>query len=412
MSLTIVAEVIMQYRTLPGSNEQLSALGFGCMRLASKGKGLLSAIDTDTATRQIITAIEAGINYLDTAYPYHGGSSESFLGDNILSNGYRDRVNIATKLPCFLINKKEKIQETFEKQLKKLRVDVIDYYLLHSLNGRTWDKMVSLDVIDFMDTIRKQDRVRKMGFSFHGTYDAFVRIVDSYDWDFCQVQYNIIDEDFQAGIRGIDYAADKGIGVIVMEPLKGGMIAGNVPRDVRSIYESSDNGWSPAEWGLRWVLNNPKVTMVLSGMNDDRHIGENLRVVSEALPNHMTNGEISIVRAVREKYLNLMEVGCTGCGYCMPCPAGIDIPGSFRDLNNYKMTGKAQAKIFHMAYSGIMTEDGKPHWTSSCINCGKCEKACPQGIEVRKEFLKVQKHLEGSGARGLASVARLFLGKG
>ena len=399
----------MQYRKMPGSDEKLSALGYGCMRLPSKGKGLLNSIDTEKATEQIRHAIDNGVNYLDTAYPYHNGASESFLGEHILKDGYREKVNIATKLPCFIISKKDRIEEIFSKQLKKLQVEYIDYYLLHSLNGSTWDKMVSLDIIEFMDRIKAEKRVRKMGFSFHGTYDAFIRIVDSYDWDFCQIQYNIIDENFQAGIRGINYAAEKGLGVIVMEPLKGGILAGNLPKEVKTIYNSSDNNWTPAEWGIRWVLNNPRVSMVLSGMNVDSHIDENLRVTSDALPDSMSEKEVAVISRVRDKYLELMEVGCTGCGYCMPCPAGIDIPGAFKDLNNYKMFGKAQAKLYHMAYSGIMTEDGKPHWTKSCIDCGKCEKACPQGIEVRNEFKKVQKSLEGPGIRAVSSIGRLFI---
>ncbi|MBN1624384.1 MAG: aldo/keto reductase [Clostridia bacterium] len=401
----------MQYRNMPGSDEKLSALGFGCMRLASNGKGLLSSIDTEKATVQIRHAIDNGVNYLDTAYPYHNGASESFLGEYILKDGYREKVNIATKLPCFIINKQQKIEEIFNKQLEKLNVDFIDYYLLHSLDGHTWDKMVSLDIIPFMDRIKAEKRVHRMGFSFHGTYDAFIRIVDSYDWDFCQVQYNIIDENFQAGIRGINYAASKGLGVIVMEPLKGGILAGNIPKDIQEIYSSSKSNWSPAEWALRWVLDNPNVTMVLSGMNDDKHIAENLRIASESLPNSMKEHERKTISDVRNKYLELMEVGCTGCGYCMPCPVGINIPGAFKDLNNYKMFSKASAKLSHMAYTGIITDDGKSHWTKDCIDCGKCEKACPQGIEVRREFLKVQKHLEGPCVKGLARFARLFFKK-
>jgi predicted aldo/keto reductase-like oxidoreductase len=399
----------MQYRNMPGSDEKLSVLGFGCMRLASKGKGLLSSIDTEKAAEQIKMAIDNGVNYLDTAYPYHAGNSESFLGEHILKDGYREKVNVATKLPCFIINKKQKIEEIFNKQLEKLNVDYIDYYLLHSLNGSTWDKMVSLDIIPFMDQMKSHKRIRKMGFSFHGTYDAFIRIVDSYDWDFCQVQYNIIDENFQAGIRGINYAASKGLGIIIMEPLKGGILAGNIPKDIKEIYSSSKSSWSPAEWALRWVLNNPNVTMVLSGMNDDNHINENIKITSDTLPNSMTDSERKVISDVRSKYLELMEVGCTGCGYCMPCPAGINIPGAFKDLNNYSMFSKSSAKLSHMAFTGIITDDGKPHWTKDCIDCGKCEKACPQGIEVRKEFKKVQKSLEGPVVRGVSTVARLFI---
>lgn len=395
---------------MPGSSEKLSVLGFGCMRLASRGNmGILNSIDTEKASEQIKFAIDNGVNYLDTAYPYHRGNSESFLGDYVLRDGYREKVSIATKLPCFTISKKEKIEEIFTRQMKKLRVDCIDYYLLHSLNGSTWDKMLSLDIKEFMDRIRRDGRVRKIGFSFHGTLDAFKRIVDEYNWDFVQIQYNIIDENFQAGIRGLEYASEHGLGVIIMEPLKGGILAGRIPPAIQSIYNSSPNGWSPAEWAFRWVYDNPAVTMVLSGMNEDRHIKENLRIASEALPGSLSPAEKDIVNKVRAKYLELMQVSCTGCGYCLPCPAGINIPGVFRDLNNFHMFGKFEARLYHMAYSGIMTDDYKPHWASSCIDCGKCEEACPQGIEVRNELLKVRRDLEGPMVKGLAAAGRFFI---
>ncbi|MFO7612334.1 MAG: aldo/keto reductase [Clostridia bacterium] len=400
----------MQYRTMPGSSEKLSVLGFGCMRLASRGKmGILNSIDTEKASEQIKYAIENGVNYLDTAYPYHRGNSESFLGDYVLREGYREKVNIATKLPCFTISKKEKIEEIFTRQMKKLRVDCIDYYLLHSLNGSAWDKMLALDIKGFMDRIRRDGRIRKIGFSFHGTLAAFKRIVDEYNWDFVQIQYNIIDEHFQAGIRGIEYASEHGLGVIIMEPLKGGILAGRIPSAIRTIYDSSNTGWTPAEWAFRWVYDNPAVTMVLSGMNEDRHIQENLRIAADALPGSLSRHEIDVISRVRQKYLELMQVSCTGCGYCLPCPAGINIPGVFRDLNNYHMFGKFEAKLYHMAYSGIMTDDYSPHWASSCIDCGKCEEACPQGIKVRNELLKVRRDLEGPVVKGLAAAGRFFI---
>lgn len=401
----------MQYRKMPKSGEEISALGFGCMRLASKGRGgILSSIDKEKALKQIRYAIDNGVNYLDTAYPYHRGNSESFLGEYVLKDGYREKVNVATKLPCFMINKREKMREIFEKQLGKLQIDRIDYYLLHALTGSTWDKMVSLGVVDFMDSIKKEGKVRNMGFSFHGTHKDFVRIADAYDWDFTQVQFNILDENFQAGIKGIRHAAAKNVGVIVMEPLRGGALVGKIPDKIQRLYDSAPIKRTPAEWALKWIYNHPEVTVVLSGMNVDEHINENIRIASESLPGGLTKEELSVVDGVREKYLEIMKVGCTGCRYCMPCPAGINIPLTFKNLNNFHMFGKTEARMQHMAYAGMMTSDGKAHWTSSCRDCGKCEQACPQGIHIREEFKEVQRDLEVPFVKAVAAVGRAFVG--
>jgi uncharacterized protein len=402
----------MQYRTMPKSEDKLSVLGYGCMRLPTRVGGPASSlIEKDKAKSQILSAIDAGVNYLDTAYPYHLGASESFLGEHILQDGYREKVYVATKLPCFIINKKDAIEDIFKKQLNKLQLSYIDYYLLHSLDGRSWDKMKSLGIIEFMDRIRKEKKVRHMGFSFHGRKEDFMRIVDEYDWDFCQIQYNIVDEHFQAGIEGLDYAHKKGMGVIIMEPLRGGSLVGKIPAEVQSIYDSAEIKRSPADWALRWIWNHPAVTLILSGMNNDDHIRENLQVAEESLPGGMSEDDHRIINRVRDKYNELLQLGCTGCAYCMPCPAGIDIPAAFKNLNNFHMFSKFGARTFHMAYQGIQTPDGKAHWTSTCINCGKCEVKCPQNIPVRKAFKQVQKDLEGPGVRAIASVGRFFIGK-
>ncbi len=399
----------MQYRTMPKSNDKLSILGYGCMRLPTRAGGETSRlIDKSRATQQIHGAIDAGVNYLDTAWLYHLGASESFLGEYVLVDGYREKVFIATKLPCMIISKKEKIEEIFNKQLEKLHVDYIDYYLLHSLKGSTWDKMLSLGIIEFMDKIRKEGKVRHMGFSFHGNHDDFVRIVDAYDWDFAQVQFNILDENFQAGIKGIEYASSKGLGIIVMEPLRGGALVGKIPKEVQKIYDEASVKRSAADWAFRWIYNHPAITLVLSGMNVDEHIRENIKIASDAMPNGLNEEEMSIVQRARDMYLQIMQVNCTGCGYCIPCPAGINIPNSFKNLNNYHMFGKMEAKISHLVINGVMTEDGKPHWTSACIDCGKCEQACPQGIKIREKFKYVQKDLEGVGVRSITKVARFF----
>ncbi len=405
----------MQYRKMPNSEDNLSALGFGCMRFKQKGGkdgGILSTFDVDLAKEQVLYAIENGVNYLDTAWPYHRGASESFLGDYILSDKeIRDKVFIATKLPCMMIFKKEKIEEIFNKQLERLKVEYIDYYLMHSLDGPTWNRMKKLGTFEFIEKIKKEKKARHVGFSFHGSREEFMEIIDDYDWDFVQVQYNIMDENFQAGIAGINRAAEKNMGVIVMEPLRGGMLVGEPPKEVCKIYDAADSQRSPADWAFSHIYNNPNVTVVLSGMNEMEHIKENIAIAEKALPESLSEEENKVIQSVRDKYLELMRIGCTGCGYCMPCPAGINIPDAFKYYNMYHMFGSLRPKMDYAMQAGIKTLDGKTHWTTSCIDCGKCEKACPQHIKVREEFASVKKDMEGWGIKALSALARPFIGK-
>ena len=398
---------------MPNSSERLSALGFGCMRLPTRVGGRNSSlIDKDAAIRQIRMAVDAGVNYLDTAYIYHMGAAEAFLGTHVLKDGYRERVNIATKLPCLTIHKKEAIRATFEKQLQRLQVDTIDYYLLHSLDGPVWDRMVALGVIQFMDAIRASGEIRKMGFSFHGRKDDFLRITDGYDWDFAQVQFNMLDEQFQAGIEGIRYARGKGMGIIVMEPLRGGSLVGRIPPEVQKIYDMAEIKRTPVDWALRWVLDHPEVTMVLSGMNEDEHIRQNVKIVSDALPGGMSEQEREVVARVREAYNRVLTVRCTGCAYCMPCPAGIDIPAAFKNLNDYHMFSKWESRINHALYLGIRTPKGEPIWTEACTDCGTCEKKCPQEIPVRATFAQVRADLEGPLVKTIARLGRAVMNRG
>lgn len=394
----------MQYRKNNKTGEDISVLGYGCMRMPTRA----GSIDIERARNQIIYAIDHGVNYLDTAWIYHRGASESFLGNHILKNGYREKVNIATKLPCFLINKASQFEEFFEKQRKNLQVDVIDYYLLHTLDKVTFEKMLSLGIIDFMNKLKAEGKIRYMGFSFHDKPETFAPIVDSYDWDFCQIQYNIIDEHFQAGINGIRYAKSKGLNVFVMEPLRGGMLVGKMPKSVASIYEQAQVERSPADWALRWILNHEEVTMLLSGMNFEPHIVENIETASSSFVNSMTEHELEIIDEVRKCYNEILTVKCTVCKYCLPCPAKIDIPNAFKHLNDLNMFGSRITRTNYLLGEGVRTDDGKPHWTSSCINCGKCEKACPQHLPIREDLKKVAKKLEGFGVKPLAALIRLF----
>ncbi len=402
----------MQYRTMPGSDEKLSVLGYGCMRLPTKVGGPHSGmINKELACSQIRLAIDNGVNYIDTAFPYHMGASETFLGEVVLKDGYREKVKLATKLPCFFIKKPEQIEEYFQKQLKKLQVDYIDYYLMHALNYETWRKMVDFGIIDFMNKVRSEGTVKHIGFSFHAELDEFKKIVDEYDWEFAQVQYNIIDQHYQAGIEGIEYAHNKGLGIIVMEPLRGGALTSKAPKKVIDLYNKQVIKRSPAEWALRWIWNNPMVTLLLSGMNNEDHIIENMRVASETLPNSLSKEEIKIIDDVKLIYDSLLQVNCTGCGYCMPCPAGINIPLAFKNLNDYHMFSKTSAKLNHIQHAGIRSKDGKGHFTSVCIDCGVCETKCPQHIQIRQEFKHVRKHLEGPLPRFISWIARHFYNK-
>ena len=404
----------MQHRTMPGSDEKISALGFGCMRLPTHVGGPASSlIDVAEAKAQITGAIELGVNYLDTAAPYHLGASERFLGEHILSDpGLRKQVHIATKLPCMRIKATEAIQPTFDKQLDKLRVEHIDYYLLHALDGPSWDRMVELGIVEHMQRWKAEGRVRHMGFSFHGRKEDFLRIVESYDFHFAQVQYNMLDERYQAGIEGIEHAHSKGMGIVVMEPLRGGSLVGKIPGPVQRLYDEAEVKRSHADWALRWIWNNPMVTTVLSGMNVQEHVDENIRIACDALPEGMSQAELGIIARVRAAYRELLQVDCTGCAYCMPCPAGIDIPAAFKNLNNRHMFGWLEPTLFHAAYLGVQTPDGQPHWTSSCLDCGKCEDKCPQHIPIRDKFTLVQRDLEGPLVKGVAWLGRRVLGGG
>jgi predicted aldo/keto reductase-like oxidoreductase len=370
----------MLYRKVEKTGDKLSILGFGCMRLA----GGETHIDEERATRQIHYAIDSGVNYIDTAYPYHRGTSEPFLG-RALGDGYRQRVKLATKLPPWLTNSADDMERILNSQLERLRTPQLDYYLLHSLNTHIWEKMKGLGVLAFLDRAREDGRIIYTGFSFHGDGEVFKEIVDTYDWDVCQIQYNFMDENIQAGTEGLEYAASKGLGVIIMEPLRGGNLTGRIPREVQAIWDRAQVKRTPAEWALRWVWNRPEVTIVLSGMNEEEHIEENLRIADEAYSASLTEEELSLVGEVESTYRRLMKIRCTGCGYCMPCPEGVDIPGCFDIYNSRHLFGDERADMSYLVrHSGI---SGKPSYASLCTQCGNCEELCPQGLAI-PELLK------------------------
>lgn len=377
----------MLYREMGKTGDQVSILGYGCMRFPkANGK-----IDEERTKKQIVSAIENGVNYFDTAYVYP--NSEAVLG-NILSGGYRDRVLIATKLPLPLIHSRKDMETTFQTSLKRLKTDHIDYYLMHSIYGKAgWMRLKSLGVEEFLEKLKAEGKIRRIGFSYHGDGHDFKDIVDDYPWDFCQIQYNYMDENAQAGKEGLLYAASQGLGVIIMEPLRGGLLAAKMPPQIKKIWDGADIGGTPAEWALRWVWNHPEVSVVLSGMNTEEQVAENLRVADAALPDSLTAAQLSCINRVKTALRERIRVGCTGCGYCLPCPAGVNIPGCFSALNDKSIYEDKMMGFMYMAQTGGV-DGGKPSYASLCKDCGKCEKHCPQSLPIRKHLKDVAREME------------------
>lgn len=393
----------MLYREMGKTGDKVSILGFGCMRFPRKdGK-----IDEERTEKQIIQAIERGVNYFDTAFFYHGGRSESILGD-IFAKGYRDKVRIATKLPLFLIHSVKDMDNILDSQLKRLRTDYIDYYLLHAVNDfGGWERLKRIGISEFVEQAKKDGRIRNFGFSFHGDKEDFKKIIDDFPWDFCQIQYNYIDKDFQAGREGLKHAASKGLGVIVMEPLRGGSLAAEMPERIRKIWDAAEVKRTPAEWALRWLWNQPEATVVLSGMNEEAHIDENTKLAGEATADSLTKEELALYEKARKEYYALMKVGCTGCGYCMPCPAGVDIPFCFSYYNALYFFKARRARWQYIAFAGGLM-GGKPSYASLCVECGKCEKVCPQRLPIRDKLKEVASGMEPRVIRPFLRLVRRY----
>jgi predicted aldo/keto reductase-like oxidoreductase len=347
-------------------------------------------VNEEEAEKMLLYAMENGINYFDTAYPYHGGKSEEILGRTM--KPHRDKIMIATKLPAMMVKEASDVERFIDEQLKRLGSDYVDFYLLHGMNSHSWSLMKEYKALDFMERLVSDGRIRHIGFSFHDEVKLFKEIIDSYDWTLAQIQYNYFDENRQAGKEGLQYAADKGIGVVIMEPLRGGNLTDNIPPTVQAIWNSAETKRSAAEWALRWVLNHTEVSTVLSGMSAMPQLVENLKIVEDAEPDSFTQNELSLIQKAKEEYEALLKVGCTGCGYCMPCPNGIDIPTNFNAYNNFYLFDQQQ--MSRMMYNGFMPEDQR---ASSCVECGECEEKCPQQIEIMAELKNVHSvlHIEG-----------------
>jgi len=393
----------MLYRKMPKTGDELSILGYGCMRLPMvEGK-----IDEARAIAQIRGAVDKGVNYLDTAWPYHGGESEPLLG-KALRDGYRQRVKVATKLPSWLIASRADMDRYLNAQLGKLGTDHIDYYLVHSLEGSSWDKLEGLGIRGFLDQAKADGRIVNAGFSFHGLAADFKRIVDAYPWEFCQIQYNFLDQQFQAGTQGLKYAAAKDLGVVIMEPLRGGNLGlPTAPPAVTDIWDEAEAKRPPVEWALRWVWNHPEVTVVLSGMNNDAHIAQNLAMADQALAGSLTGPELDLVDRAGRKYQELMQVGCTGCAYCMPCPMGVKIPNCFDSFNRMHMLGnKEEAKFMYIAFASGVTSHDQPGFASQCVACGECLEKCPQHIAIPEVLERVVAELEGPNFQAEVAAAK------
>jgi predicted aldo/keto reductase-like oxidoreductase len=395
----------MQYRKIPKTGEEISILGFGCMRLPEKR----GSIDEKRAKNQFLMAINEGVNYFDTAMPYHMGASETFLGKVISEEGIREKINIATKLPPWSVNKSEDMEKIISAQLKKLKTDYIDYYLLHALNGEVFNKLTEFGVLEFLSKLKSDGIIRNAGFSFHGKKKDFKKIIDAYDWEFCQIQYNYLDVKNQAGKKGLEYAAGKDIGVIIMEPLRGGNLGKKPPKEIKQLWKDSDTKREPVEWSLEWIWNHPEVTAVLSGMNNEEHITQNIKIASKFLPESMSQKDLEIVSKTEKLYRKLMKVGCTGCGYCMPCPSGVNIPGCFEHYNSYHVfNDKTNAKMNYLIFCGGLLSDKSSH-ASLCEECGECEKVCPQGLPIIELLKEVSNEFEGIKFRAFQKIAKIVM---
>ncbi len=375
----------MQYREDRYGNK-LSCLGFGCMRFPRVN----GRIDKEETERELLRAYEAGINYFDTAYVYPG--SEETVGEIFEKNQIREKVNIATKLPHYMIRSRESLDKYFAEHLRRLRTDYIDYYLMHMLNDiSAWEKLQKLGIEEWIAEKKESGQIRQVGFSYHGNSDMFCKLLDAYDWDFCQIQYNYMDENSQAGRVGLEYAGSKGIPVVIMEPLRGGKLATKLPKEAVQTFRDYSVHHSPAQWAFLWLWDQPQVSVILSGMNSMDMLEENIKTANHGVPGVLTPDDKAMLGKVAEIINANMKVGCTGCRYCMPCPHGVDIPGTFSAYNRIYSEGKAAGRNEYMMTTALRKTSSS---ASQCVECGKCELHCPQHIQIREELKNARKVLE------------------
>jgi hypothetical protein len=384
----------MLYRKLGKTGCEVSILGFGCMRLPLKDSNQSAAdrfnpnkfIDEELAMELIQYAKAQGVNYFDTAYSYHSGKSEPLLGKAV--RGFREKILIATKLPAWMVKGPEDFDKFLNEQLQRLATDYVDIYLLHGLGRQTWVKMKEMGALGFLDRILRDGRARFAGFSFHDDVRLFKEIVDAYDWSLCQIQYNFLDRTYQAGREGLEYAASKGVGIVIMEPLRGGRLAADIPEKVQEIWDTAPKKRSPAEWALRWVWNHPEVATALSGMNSLPQLQENLKIAAAGRAHSLSAEELALINRVTETYQKMLTIDCTSCSYCLPCPQGVNIPHNFRIYNDHHMFKDPEINFF--LYNRMTAPEQR---ASNCSECGECEERCPQHIRIGMELKKVHSAL-------------------
>lgn len=376
----------MKYRKLGKTGEEVSILGFGCMRFPQQGE----KIDEEKSLEMIRYAIDKGVNYIDTAYPYHNGDSEIFLG-KALKDGYREKIKLATKLPSWAVNTRADMDKFINEQLKKLQTKQIDFYLIHSLNKEDYSRLKENGLFDFIKKIKEQKLVKYVGFSFHDTLDVFKYIIDDYEWDFVQIQYNYIDEKYQAGTEGLLYAHNKGLGVIIMEPLRGGSLVNNLSDEIKSIINNSPVKKSAVEWAFKFLYDKEEISVVLSGMSSLEQVIDNIKAVdSQGEANSMTKIEKQVIEDLSKEFKSKIKVNCTGCKYCLPCPKGVQIPLCFELLNSSSMFN--DIKKAKDMYNGFLVSEGSD--ASNCVECGACEQKCPQHINIIEKLKEVRELFE------------------
>ena len=390
----------MEYR-LDKYGNKISVIGYGCMRFSQKA----GKTDIEKTEKEIMTAFNSGVNYYDTAYIYPG--SEAALGEILEKNGIRKEVKIATKLPQYMIKSVESAEKCFQEELKRLRTDYIDYYFMHMLTDvKSWERLKELGVLDWLNEKKAKGQIKQVGFSYHGNSDMFCKLIDANDWDFCMIQYNYLDEFSQAGKKGLQYASSKGLPVMIMEPLRGGRLVNNLPEKAIKLFENYEIKRTPAEWSFRWLWSQKEVTCVLSGMNSLKMVEENVKSAASSKVGEFTEKDEALLKEVVKAINEKMKVGCTGCGYCMPCPKNVDIPGTFSAYNK-RYTDGWFTSMKEYVMCTLLRKDMTS--ASNCIECGKCEGHCPQKIEIRKELKNAKKTLETPIYKIAKRVVKLFL---
>ena len=393
----------MQFRK-DKTGEPLSVLGYGCMRFSRKR----GSLDYAKAEKELLLAYKKGVNYYDTAYLYPG--REELLGKFLENNNLRDKVNIATKLPQYLVRNAGQIDKFFDEELRRLRTDHVDYYLMQLMTDISErERLKGFGIAEWIESKKQSGAIRNIGFSFHGNTDMFLKILNAYDWDFCQIQYNYMDENTQAGRAGLEAAEKKGIPVIIMEPLRGGKLVGLLPEKAKQLIASDPHGWSPAEWGLRWLWDQPGVTCVLSGMNSREMVAENCRIADSVRAGEFGEAEFALLEKVKKEINARIRIGCTGCGYCMPCPKGVDIPGTVSCWNRMYSENRVAGIREYAMTIGFRK---KTAYASQCVGCGKCEAHCPQKLPIRQALKKADRALCPPPVKFGIEVAKKFMRKG